>query len=104
MKFCKVPVQLDLDLARSGANGATWAMSRALSEAWYRNGYRNNHPDSFPLKICDFEKWGITKMQKSRSLSLLTKLDWIQIDRSKPKNPLVIFTRPEAFRDLLNNK
>jgi hypothetical protein len=101
MKFCKVPVQLDLDLARTGANGATWAMSRAISEAWYRNGYRHNHPDSFPLATCDLEKWGITKMQKSRALSFLTKLGWIQMDRRSPKNPLVIMTRPEAFLNLL---
>jgi hypothetical protein len=97
MKFCKVPVQLDLDLARAGANGATWAMSRAISEAWYRNGYRHNHPDSFPLKTCDFEKWGISKLQKHRSLRFLIKLGWIEVDRKDPTNPIIIMTRPAAF-------
>jgi hypothetical protein len=98
MQFCKVPAQLDLDLVKTKANWTAWAMVRALSEAWYRNGHHQHHSDSFPLESCDLEKWGLkNRMQRYRAFKFLLGIGWIQIDRSNPQEPLIVMTRPGDF-------
>jgi hypothetical protein len=89
LTFYNIPAQLDLDLAKTKAPWPTWAMVRALYEAWFRTGFHPKHPNPFPLAACDTEKWGLSRMQKSRALEFLVKTGWILVDRSDPKNPLV---------------
>jgi hypothetical protein len=99
LQFFKVPAQLDLDLAKAKADWATWAMVRAISEAWFRNGHHQNHTNSFPLALCDTGKWGINnRTQRGRALKFLIKVGWIQVDRKNPQKPWIIMTRPDAFK------
>jgi hypothetical protein len=91
LKFYKLPAQLDRDLINAKTNWAVWAMVRALYEAWFAGGYPN-HPNPFPLRLCDTKKWGLSRMQKHRSLEFLVKTGWILVDKSDPKNPSVTLT------------
>jgi hypothetical protein len=99
IQFYKVPAQLGLKLAQAKAGWALWAMVLAISEAWYRNGHHQSHPNTFPLVDVDTEKWGINRSQKHRSTKFLIKIDWIIVDRSDPKNPLITMTQPAASED-----
>ena len=101
-EFILISLAMCHKLADEKASGSVRTMVDALSETWFNTGRHKQHLNPFPLELCDGEKWGLTRMQKSRALKFLTRIRLIAVDRSDPKNPLVTLAwvprySPKAF-------
>jgi hypothetical protein len=88
-RFAKIPMWVWHKLADARASGAATIMTIALWETWFNTGFHEHHPNPFPLRLCDVTKWRLTRMQKSRALKFLVKIQQIEIDRTDSENPLV---------------
>jgi hypothetical protein len=91
-EFVLLPLTVCRKLADEKANGAARTMIDALLEAWFNTGRHRQHFNPFPLDLCDTQKWGLTRMQRSRALKFLARIRLITVDRPDLLGPLVTLT------------
>ena len=89
IEFLKLDIIPLRKLAHTNARRIAWAMFYALSEAWFTTGICTRHLNPFPLSVVDTKRWGLNRSQKFLALRFLVKNQFIEIDRSDPKTPLV---------------
>jgi hypothetical protein len=89
VEFLKLDLIPLLRLSHKEARGVGWRMFFALSEAWFTTGICTKHLNPFPLSLVDTKKWNLNRSQKSDALQFLIQADFIKLDRSNRKNPVV---------------
>ena len=86
-KFCQFPVAVLDALIGQRANWTAWAVLVALHELWFTHP---NHHNPVHFTSYNLRRFGISRWQKWRALTVLEKSVQITVERmGEGKNPLV---------------